>query len=216
MKKRLVLWGILLFMAVSFVTPRNGYATSWKKLSANEVISSAEVIVQGSYDQYGFNQYDLVGGLWVPFKFRVERYYKGTGTTIIDAAIPHLDIGWVKEFQENNGSFILFLKRDSQNAELLIPVGGPNGMVQLMKGIIQNQSPEELATYEKYIESQVLEPVIPSISQDHKEVTEPQSVSQDYKELSKKINWYWIVSALVLALGGLLAFYRVLVRRRNP
>jgi hypothetical protein len=89
-------------------------------------------------------------------------------------------------------------------------------MVQLMKGIIQNQSPEELATYEKYIESQVLEPVIPSISQDHKEVTEPQSVSQDYKELSKKINRYWIVSVLVLALGGLLAFYRVLVRRRNP
>jgi hypothetical protein len=144
MKKRLVLWGILLFMAVSFVTPRNGYATSWKKLSANEVISSAEVIVQGSYDQNGFNQYDYVGGLWVPFKFRVERYYKGTGTNIIDAAIPHLDIGWVKEFQENNGSFILFLKRDSQNAELLIPVGGPNGMVQLMNGIIQNQSPEEL------------------------------------------------------------------------
>jgi hypothetical protein len=119
MKKRLVLWVILLFMAVSFVTPRNGYATSWKKLSANEVISSAEVIVQGSYDQYGFNQYDLVGGLWVPFKFRVERYYKGP---VPPPAIPHLDIGWVKEFQENNGSFILFLKRDSQNAELLIPV----------------------------------------------------------------------------------------------
>jgi hypothetical protein len=216
MKKRLVLWGILLFMAVSFVTPRNGYATSWKKLSANEVISSAEVIVQGSYDQNGFNQYDYIGGLWVPFKFRVERYYKGTGTTIIDAAIPNLDIGWVKKFQENNGSFILFLKRDSQNAELFIPVGGPNGMVQLMNGIIQNQSPVELATYEKYIESQVLEPVTPSISQDYKEVTEPvtQSVSQDFK--SKKVNWYWIVSVLVLALGGLLAFYRVLVRRRNP
>jgi hypothetical protein len=216
MKKRLVLWGILLFMAVSFVTPRNGYATSWKKLSANEVISSAEVIVQGSYDQNGFNQYDYIGGLWVPFKFRVERYYKGTGTTIIDAAIPNLDIGWVKKFQENNGSFILFLKRDSQNAELFIPVGGPNGMVQLMNGIIQNQSPVELATYEKYIESQVLEPVTPSISQDYKEVTEPvtQSVSQDLK--SKKVNWYWIVSVLVLALGGLLAFYRVLVRRRNP
>jgi hypothetical protein len=93
-----------------------------EKALSQRSVSSAEVIVQGSYDQYGFNQYDLVGGLWVPFKFRVERYYKGTGTTIIDAAIPHLDIGWVKEFQENNGSFILFLKRDSQNAELLIPV----------------------------------------------------------------------------------------------
>jgi hypothetical protein len=59
-------------------------------------------------------------------------------------------------------------------------------------------------------------PVTPSISQDYKEVTEPvtQSVSQDFK--SKKVNWYWIVSVLVLALGGLLAFYRVLVRRRNP
>jgi hypothetical protein len=202
MKKWLVIWGILLFIGVSLLTPRNGYATSWKKIPAKEVIGSSEVIVQGKYDQSDFDQKRVVGEMWVPFKFTVERYYKGTGATTIDTAIEQNDSGWVKEFQEHNGSFILFLKRDSQNEGLLIPVGGPNGIVELLAGKIQNRTPEDMVTYNEFIESQAPVPV-------------PQSTPQDHNKLSNKINWYWIVLVVVLAFGGVLLLFLILTKRRS-
>jgi len=201
MKKWLVSLAILLFSIVSLFNPINGYATSWIKLSANEVIDGAEVVVQGGYDLSGIDRKMADSRMWIPFKFRVDRYYRGSGSDTIETAIQPFDMGWVKEFQENNGVFILFLKRDNQNGGLLIPVGGPNGMVQLLNGTIHNQSSDDMTTFNGFLESQALVTPIPSQSN-----TITHFISA----------WYWFILGLALVLGVLLSLLWLMLKRKSP
>lgn len=145
----------LLFLITLLFHPASSYATSWIKLPANEVISSADVIVQGRYDFIESKQ-KQAKGIFTLFKFRVDRYYRGSGSGIIDAGLDPFDTGWVKEFQDNGGTFILYLKRDTENEGFLIPVGGPNGMVQVLNGTMQNQSSTDLAIYNEFIKTKRL------------------------------------------------------------
>jgi len=55
------------------------------------------------------------------------------------------DVGWAERFQNEGGEYLLFLEK-SDSAIFLTPVGGPNGMVQVLRGIINNEN-EEISTY---------------------------------------------------------------------
>lgn len=201
MKKWLITLVTFLFIVISLITPKTGYSTSWIKLSANEVISTAEVIVQGKYDLSGFEGKMADSRIWIPFTFRVDKYYKGSGSNTINTAIQPFDLGWVKDLQENNGLFVLFLKRDDQNGELLIPVGGPNGMVHMLNGTIQNQSPEDVTTYNEFLERQT--PVTPIPIQDNKSI------------VHTSLNWYRIAFGLIWVLGVLLLIRWLLIKRKS-
>ncbi len=201
MKKWLVSLATLLFIVVSLFTPTNGYATSWIKLSAKEVIGDAEVVVQGEYDLSGFDRKMADSRMWIPFKFRVDRYYRGSGSDIIETTIQPFDMGWVKEFQEKNGVFILFLKRDNQNGGLLIPVGGPNGMVQFLNGTIQNQSPDDIIMFNEFLGSQALVTPTPSQSNTITHIT---------------YSWYWFVLGLALVVGVLLSLRLLMIKQKSP
>lgn len=199
MKKWLMTLAIFLFILISLITPKNGYATSWIKLPAKDVISTADVIVQGKYDLSGFEGKMTDSRIWIPFTFMVDQYYKGSGSNTIDTAIQPFDMGWVKEFQEKNGLFVLFLKRDDQNGGLLSPVGGPNGMVQMLNGTIQNQSSEDTTTFNEFLGRHV--PVTPTPSLGN--------------SVHRTFTWYWLVLGLVLVLGVLLIIRWLLIKRRS-
>lgn len=106
------------------------YATSWARLEPNDVISRAELIVSGKYDiPDNMNRWKQQG-MWIPFKFKVEKYYKGAGKQYIIAAIEQYDVIWAKEYQDSGGAFKLFLEKKE---DIWVPVAGPNGMVRVNK-----------------------------------------------------------------------------------
>lgn len=181
----------LTILTVLVFNPGRAAATSWVRLQPDEVISRAEVIVQGTYDfSYG-RQSSTYNRMWVPFKFDVEKYYKGSGATVIDAAIEQFDVGWVQQFQEQKGSFVLFLQRDEKTSDLLIPVGGPNGMIQIQDGVIQNIEPAYAQLYEDFLAEQT--PTTP---------IEEESELLAEKSMASKI-WPWLLVLFTLGLGGL-------------
>lgn len=200
MKKWLITLATFLFIIISLINPKTGYATSWVKLSAHDVISAAEVIVQGKYDLSAFDRKMADSRMWIPFTFSVDKYYKGSGGDTINTAIQPFDMGWVKDLQEKNGSFVLFLKRDDQNRELLIPVGGPNGMVHMLNGTIQNQSPEDMTTLNEFLGSQTTLTPIPA---------------QNDSIPHRSFTWYWLVLGLVLTLGVLLLIRWLWIKRKS-
>lgn len=200
MKNLLATLGIFLFIIVSFFIPKNTNATNWIKLSAGEVIGGAEVVVQGEYDLSGFDRKMADSRMWIPYKFRVDRYYRSSGSNTIDTAIQPFDMGWVKEFQEKNGVFILFLKRDAQNGDMLIPIGGPNGMVQLSNGTIQNQNPSDITTFNEFLRSQ-------------ESVTLASSQSNDF--IHNRYIGYWFVFILVLVLGVFLLLQWLIIKPKS-
>ncbi|MEL7568148.1 MAG: hypothetical protein AAGU27_25180, partial [Dehalobacterium sp.] len=157
----LVAVGVLLFLLGTAIEPERVYGTSWVEFQPEEVIEKAEVIVLG---RYNFNQGKLLpepnDSMWMPFTFEAEKYYKGSGEKLIIAAIEQYDVGWAQEFQEQGGVFMLFLEKDEKNEEILITVGGPNGMVQILNGDIQNLSSEEARKYNDFLPKQ--KPVAPT------------------------------------------------------
>src|SRR5699024_8182994 len=54
--------------------------------------------------------------------------------------IDGFDVGWAKEFQENDGTFLLFLER-LDKAAFLTPVGGLNGMIQVVDDQVVPKEP---------------------------------------------------------------------------
>lgn len=200
MKKWLMTLATFIFIVISLITPKNSYATDWIKLSAEDVIGASEVIVQGKYDLSGFEGKMADSRIWIPFTFRVDQYYKGSGSNTIDTAIQPFDMGWVKEHQEKNGLFVLFLERDNSNGGLLIPVGGPNGMVQMLNGTIQNQSSEDMSAYNKFLGRKA--PVTPT----------PSKVNS---VVHSTFTWYWLVLGLALVLGVLSLLRWLLIKRKS-
>lgn len=191
--------GALLLFVASLIHPISSYATDWIKLPANEVISSAELIVQGRYDFIDSKQ-KQAKGMFTPFEFKVDRYYRGSGSTIINAGINLFDTGWVKEFQDKGGTFILFLKRDTENEGFLIPVGGPNGMVQVLNGTIQNQSTADLAIYNEFIRNQAT-------------VTPEQS--EDNRNQFITFTWTWFIGGFVVLFGGITLIWWLIKKQKH-
>ena len=153
MKTRAWLEVVLLITLISLLIPTTSFASSWIKLNPTDVVNRAEVIVLGTYD-FAKSDGKMTGnGLWTAYKFNVEKYIRSSGNDTIDIGINPADIQWAKEFQEKNGKFLLLLEKDSQNISLLVPVSGPNGMIQSLDGKIQNQSSADAVIYSDLLKS---------------------------------------------------------------
>lgn len=143
------------------VAPLFAFATSWVLLSAEELVERAEVVVEGKYIFPDGENVKNAEGMWVPLTFEATAYYRGSGQQHIKAAIEQFDIGLAYEHQENGGSFILFLEQG--DSDFWIPVGGPNGMIEIMDdNILGRSNDSDTAKIKEFIEQQ--SSVMPEVS----------------------------------------------------
>ena len=86
--------------------------------------------------------------------FNIKNVYKGdVSEQIITAGIDYNDVGWIEEFQIEDGEFLLLLEK-SKDADFLIPVGGPNGMIQIFNGKVEESNDERRTFFEDFLKSQ--------------------------------------------------------------
>lgn len=131
------------------------FATSWVELSPEEVSKRADVIVIGSYD---FSSDGKEGkNIFYPIKFHVKGVYKGEASETLRTGIDPYDMGWVEETQDDGGEFLLFLEDGGD--PFLTPVGGPNGMITIMNGNVQDETIENKRFYETYLSQQSKAPL---------------------------------------------------------
>lgn len=134
------------------ITSQPVSATSWVGLEPQEVLERAEVIIMGTYDftsEPEPSQFVFQG-----FNFKVKSVYKGDiHDQTITAGLDYLDLGWADEFQNEDGEFLLFLE-NSEYHDFLIPVGGPNGMIQIKNGKVEAFDDERSPFYEDFLEEQ--------------------------------------------------------------
>lgn len=125
------IWIFMLTILLSGVVNTEVVATSWVELEPEELNEKAEVIVSGTYDfssESELNEFVFWG-----VTFNVKQVYRGEATEQIIAGIDMFDKGWVEEFQNEGGEFLLFLE-EIEDADFLTPVGGPSGMIQIKEG----------------------------------------------------------------------------------
>lgn len=146
MKRRLVL--LLLLGSMLAYTNSVVHATSWAMLAPEEVEQRATLVVSGSYIFNGNNR--RTSSLWSPTGFQVDKVHKGAAEASLTVGIDMYDEGWVGNHQLSGGSFLLFLEMDDDG--LLVPVGGPNGMIQIMNGTLSHHQPESAAFYEAFLQ----------------------------------------------------------------
>jgi hypothetical protein len=199
MKTKTCLQTVILLTLIGLLFPTTSFATSWKKFTPSDVVNRAEVIILGTYDFAKSDGKMTSNGLWTPYKFNVEKYIRSSGNDTVNVGINYADISWAKELQGKGGKFLLLLVKDSQDSNLLVPVGGPNGMIEFLDGKIQNQSSADAVIYSDLLKS--LEPksnVIPG-----NEITPP-----------IEFHWYWVPSGLFV-LGILFFLYWKLSREKG-
>jgi hypothetical protein len=191
MKTKTWLQMVILLTLIGLLVPTTSSATSWKKLKPSDVVNRAEVIILGTYDFAKSDGKMSSNGLWTPYKFKVEKYIRSSGNDTFNVGINYADISWAKELQEKGGKFLLLLVKDSQDSNLLVPVGGPNGMIEFLDGKIQNQSSADAVIYSDLLKS-----------------IEPQSNPITKSEITPPIEfpWYWVLSG-VFVLGILFFLY---------
>lgn len=136
------------FFSLIMIISNTVSATSWVELKPQEVFDRAEVIVTGTYDftskpkpsEFVFQGLD----------FNIKNVYKGDISAEFTAGIDYNDAGWADEFQKEGGEFLLFLEK-SKDADFLLPVGGPNGMVQVYKGKVEDPNEERRTFFEGFL-----------------------------------------------------------------
>lgn len=127
-------------------------ATSWVVLEPEEVLERAEVIILGTYDFTSEPQPSQI--VFQGFDFNVKSVYRGDiHDQTITAGLDIFDLGWADEFQSEDGEFLLFLE-NSEYHDFLIPVGGPNGMIQLKNGKVEEFEIERNLFYEDFLETE--------------------------------------------------------------
>lgn len=187
---------LLFFLGVFLLNPGVAYGTSWIRLQPEEIISRSDIIVFGKYEFDGGKLSKPYDQMWYPFKFKVEKYYKGSGGEFITTGIETFDISWVKEFQGKGGSFFLFLERDDKDKDMMIPVAGPNGMIMVLNNSIQSQSSVDVSKFNDFLSNQ--NPVSPIPNQE---------------QFIVKSRWLWItvvgISIVLLAVIVLLTNKRI-------
>ncbi|MFO1445131.1 hypothetical protein KDN24_18405 [Bacillus sp. Bva_UNVM-123] len=135
-------------------------ATKWIELEPQEIVDSAEVIVMGQYD---FSSKPISSNfIFQGFPFHITKVYRGEVFTPLIVGIDEYDVGWVKRFQNADGEFILFLEKNDE-ATFLVPVGGPNGMIQFSNGEIQESKDENKTFFEDFLKKQIEIPIITKI-----------------------------------------------------
>jgi hypothetical protein len=182
-------------LGVSILNPGAVYATSWIRLQPEEVISRADIVVLGNYEFNGDKLSKPYDDMWFPFKFKVEKYYKGSGGELITAGIETFDVSWVKEFQGKGGSFLLFLERNNKDKDMLIPVAGPNGMIMVLNDNIQSQRAADISKYNDFLSKQ--NPVAPMPNQE---------------QFIGKPQWFWTTVVVIIIV--LIAVIGLLIKRR--
>lgn len=167
LKKRIGLLMVTVFL--SLFTFTQVLATSWVELSAEEVAERADVIVYGTYD---FSD-ELTNATEMVFhgtEFKVKDVYKGESASQITVGIDPYDIGWVEEFQSDGGEFLLFLE---EGEGFLLPVGGPNGMIQVQDGQVIESDEEKRVFYQDVLESSSQEPNVLASSTEESNLKNP-------------------------------------------
>lgn len=136
----------LLLLVVS-IQPNYILATSWARLEPEEVLQRASVIVQGNYIvEDGAQRYDK---RWAGYHFKVDKVYRGSVPALITAAI--IDVDVAQALQAEGGSYLLFLEK-SKDSDMLVPVAGPNGMINIKNGIISNYDEAASAYYKDFLQ----------------------------------------------------------------
>ena len=167
LKKRIGLLMVTVFL--SLFTFKQVFATSWVELSVEEVAERANVIVYGTYD---FSD-ELTNDTEMVFhgtKFIVKDVYKGESASQITVGIDPFDIGWVDEFQNDGGEFLLFLE---EGEDFLLPVGGPNGMIQVQDDQVIESDEEKRLFYQNVLESSSQEPNVLASSTEESNLKNP-------------------------------------------
>ena len=164
-------------------------ARSWVKIEPEEVLDRAEVIIIGKYD---FTSEPKPGeSVFQGLDFNVKNMYKGEihAQTII-AGLDYNDVGWAEDFQNEGGEFLLFLE-NSEYADFLVPVGGPNGMIEIQNGKVEDFDNERQLFFEDFLKSQ------------------PEKSDTANNSQSDESNLYLYVSGSVLvAIATIFLFYR--------
>jgi hypothetical protein len=127
--------GLIIYI-VTLLLNNNVYATSWAALKPEEVKNRAEVIVLGKYDFSSKPKRSEM--IFAGYSFNVKKVFKGEPPKTMTAGIDGNDVGWSNEFQSNGGEFLLFLEK-TKYADFLTPVGGPNGMIEITKGKVEDR-----------------------------------------------------------------------------
>ena len=175
------------------------FATSWAELDPQEVSDKAKVIVSGKYDFS--SEPKRSDFIFEGYEFNVNNVYKGDVSKQIIVGIDGFDVGWAEEFQNEGGEFLLFLE-ESEGTEFLTPVGGPNGMVQVLEGKVVGKGKESNGFYDKILKT---EPIAPEI-----ESAQTSASNQS----SNSILIFLVSGGILIVLAVLLIFYRR--SRKNP
>lgn len=140
------IFSIIIFLFID----TNVLATSWVALEPEEVATRADVIIRGTYDFS--SEPEISDFVFQGLDFHVKAVYKGEVSEKITAGIDGFDIGWAQEVQNQGGEFVLFLQR-SEGFDFLIPVGGPNGMVQVQDGQVADPDTERKAFFGSFLKT---------------------------------------------------------------
>ena len=192
--RRLVyqLYVITVFLSMMIVSTSVS-ATSWIEMDPQEVSDRAEAVVSGTYD---FSSKPIGSDfIFSGYTFAVEKVYKGEATKQIIAGIDMYDVGWAEGFQNEGGEFLLFLEK-SDSATFLIPVGGPNGMVQVLSGIVNNENEEISAYYADYLKT------------NHKDPSGENNLAFIDKQNSNKFTPFYLGVIALVAIAVLILLYR--------
>ncbi|MFD1929709.1 hypothetical protein ACFSFY_16845 [Sporosarcina siberiensis] len=142
----------IILLTSTCITMMIGYnkvsATSWAEIDPQEVKNRAKVIVSGTYDFSSESKPSEF--IFKGLKFNVNKIYQGDVPIELIAGIDMFDVGWAEEFQDEGGEFLLFLE-ENEKADFLLPVGGPNGMVQISKGKVEHHSKTNIKFYEEIL-----------------------------------------------------------------
>ncbi|MFF2450086.1 hypothetical protein ACFVSW_23875 [Neobacillus sp. NPDC058068] len=192
---RIYIFVFVLLLCLPVFSSR-AFATSWVLLDPQEVVDRAEVIVLGKYD---FSSNPVSGK--VPFHgldFKVSKVIKGQNIqpTII-ARIDGNDNGWVDDFQKQGGELLLFLEK--KDSTFLTPVGGTNGMIQVMNGKVDDQSESVRAFYEKFLQEE--QKTIVNTEQKVRAVTDVNQQSKE-KDQSFLIPIIFSLAAVLVLIAG--------------
>ena len=140
--------GLLLLL---FIGTGQAAATSWVDIPPEEVVERANIAVLGRY-----NFESAAAGsaaIFVGYHFAVEKVYKGEASAVITAGIDGFDTGWANEFQTSGGTFLLFLEK-TDDRPFPVPVGGPNGMIQVAAdNKVQTSMGGEAAFFQAYLDN---------------------------------------------------------------
>ncbi|WP_108670967.1 hypothetical protein [Peribacillus acanthi] len=177
-----------LVISVFLIFTSNAIASSWVQLEPEVVVERADVVVIGTYDFSSRPEKDdmILHG----YEFNVQEVFLGEVTNPVTVGIDFYDVAWAKEFQKKGGLFLLFLEK-AKGIDYLVPVGGPNGMVNIFNGKVKEGIAKSNSFYEKYLQG---------------------NDSKSVNVSSNKSAIYWFGSLLVVV--GLLVIFLIFRRKK--